>query len=802
MLTDLRFALRQLIKHRGFTFIAVVALGIGIGQAASTFNAFSAILLRPMPQVADEGRVVFLNEIQLKNTENSLSFSLPDFLDVRTQSQTLEGLTVVTNRTFILGGGTTPERVLGSSISTAAFGMLGVTPLRGRLFRADEEKPGAAPVAIISHGLWQRRFGGSDAILGQTTLLNGAQVTVIGVMPAGFRFPETSELWMPFNYDLKDNPRGAHNYPVYARLKPGATLDQAQAELTTISARLAQQYKDTNDGLGFTVKLIRDEATDDVVVLMRLMLGAVLFVLLIACANVANLLLAQAVTRSHEMAIRTALGATRGRIVRQVLTESLLLALLGGAAGLLYAVWSNAYLIAGIPVELPYWMSFDFDWRVFAFTTVVTLGSALTFGLLPALSISRSTALELREGGRGGTGSPRAQRFRQLLVVAQVALALVLLIGAGLMVRSFINLASTNPGFDPHGVLTFRVGLPPTQFKDKVQNRRFFEQLTPRLADLPGVEAVGASSMLPGSGMSINAFSIEGLPQPKSLMEAPFAVHRIVTTGYFAAMRIPLLRGRAFTADDTAGKPLVAVVDQAFADRWFPGKDVIGQRISYDGDETGKPTWVTLIGVVGTVPQRLGADSPKFGLYSPVAQDDVNFLSYAVRVKGDPTTYQAAIQRAVSAVMTDIPIYNVQTMEKGLAISYWQKKFFGHIFTNYGVVALFLASLGIYGVMAYSVTQRTQEIGVRMALGAQPRDVLRLVGRQGFILVSAGIGLGLVAALGLTRFMAGFLYGVSPSDPPTYFALSIVLALVAFVACWLPVRRATRVDPVVALRAE
>ena len=801
MLSDLRFAVRQLIKNRGFTLTAVIALGVGIGQAAGTFNAFSAILLRPMPHVQDEGRVLYLDQVQLKHTENNLGFSLPDFLDLRAQAKMVQGLTVVMNRTFILGGGSQPERALGSSISTAGFGMLGVQPLRGRLFRADEEQPGATPVAILSYGLWQRRFGGRDDLIGQTAVLNGSPVTIIGVMPAGFRFPETSELWTPFIYDLKDNSRGSHSYPVYGRLAPGVSLDQAQVELSTIAARLALQYKDTNDGLGITAKLIRDEATDDVVVLMRLMLGAVLFVLLIACANVANLLLAKSVTRSHELAIRSALGATRGRIIRQLLTESLLLGLLGGVAGLLFAVWNNAYSISAIPVELPYWMSFDFDWRVFVFTTAVTIVSALAFGLFPALQASRSTALELKEGGRGGTGSPRALRLRQILVVAQIALALVLLIGAGLMVRSFINLQNINPGFDPHGVVTFRVGLPPTQFKDKAQIRRFFDQLTPRLAALPGVEAAGATTMLPASGMNINAFSIEGQPPPKTLMASPFAVHRTITTGYLAAMRIPLLRGRDFTADDTDGKPRVLLVDQAFADRWFPGQDVLGKRISF-GEDNGVPNWTTIVGVVGTVPQRIGSDAPKFGAYSPVAQDELNFLSYALRVKGDPTTYQSAIQHAVLSVQPEIPIYNVQTMEKGLAISYWQKKFFGHVFTNYGLVALFLASLGIYGVMAYSVTQRTQEIGVRMALGAQPRDVLRLVGRQGFRLVSLGIGIGLVAALGLTRFMAGFLYGVSPSDPPTYFALSTVLALVAFIACWLPAKRATRVDPIVALRAE
>lgn len=407
----------------------------------------------------------------------------------------------------------------------------------------------------------------------------------------------------------------------------------------------------------------------------------------------------------------------------------------------------------------------------------------------------------MKEGARSSSaGGPRALRVRQCLVVAQISLALVLLIGAGLMARSFMNLQAAHPGFDPRGLLTFRVGLPPTQFQDKEQNRRFFTDLTQKLRAVPGVESVAAVTHLPGSGISINAFLIEGQPAPKALMDAPMAVSREVTPTYFTTMRVPLIAGRFFTDDDTADKPAVAIVDQAFVDRWYAGQDVIGKRIGLESWE--EPKWATIVGVVGTVPQKIGTKEPDYGYYRPVAQNDYNFLSYVVRVQGAPNSYHAAMQKAVTTVMPGIPIYYVESMERVLEKSFWQKKFFGHVFMTYGVVALFLASLGVYGVMAYSVSQRTQEIGMRMALGAQPAEVLRLVTQQGFWLVGLGMGIGLVAALGLTRFMADFLYGVSPSDPPTYFALSTVLAVVGLVACWLPARRATRINPLTAIRAE
>jgi predicted permease len=610
MWQDLCFSFRLLTRQPGFAFIAILAIGIGIGQATTTFNSFSALVLRPLPHMEDEDNVVYLEQVQAKAPDTRLNLSLPDFLDVRARSQTLDRPTILMSRTLIIGTGDRPIRLYGTSISAEGFAMLGVKPHRGRLFHPDEDAPGAAAVVLLSHRTWRQHYGGREDLVGKAITINGAEVTVVGIMPPGFGFPENSDAWMPFINSEKDYPRGNHSFPVYARLKPGVTLDAAQAELQVISQTLAQQYRETNDGISISVQRLRVATTADIRLLMHLTLGAVLCVLLIACANVANLLLAKAVDRHHEVAIRIALGASRGRIIRQLLTESLVLGLLGGLVGLVLAVWDNALIIGTIPVDLPYWMNFDFDWRVFAFAAAAAIISSLIFGLAPALQITRNIALELKEGGRGGVGSPRAQRLRQLLVIGQVALATLLLIGAGLMVRSYLKIQNADLGFDPRNLLTFRVGLPPTQFTDKAQVRRFFAQLTPALAAIPGVEAAGAASMLPSNGIGLNAFSIEGRPRPPTLGEHPFAVAREITPGYLQTLRIPLLRGRDISVTDTIDQPRVLLVDQAFIDRWFPGEEVLGRRLNF-GDHDKPEDWATIVGVVGTVPQRLEANVPR-----------------------------------------------------------------------------------------------------------------------------------------------------------------------------------------------
>jgi putative ABC transport system permease protein len=805
MLQDLRFAVRLLFKTPGTTLAAVLALALGIGLSTAIFNAFSAIMLRPFPYIRDEHRLVFLNSLALDRVGPGAYYelSMPDFLDIREQSKTLEGVTTALGKTVIFAGGEIPERVLGADISAEGFAMLGVQPVLGRVFVPADAQPGAPPVAILGYALWQRRFGGKADVIGRVETLNGAPTTIIGVLPAGFAFPENHELWTPLTYKNDPNTRGSHYLSGWARLRDGVSLDEARAELAALGARLAIAHKDTNEGKGFGVRLVREEATADSARLMQLMLGAALFVLLIACANVANLLLAKAAARSHEIAIRISVGATRGRILRQVFTESLLLGLLGGGCGLLAGVWGNSLLLRAVPsAHLPFWSRFDFDWRVFGFAAGAALGSSLLFGLFPALQASRGTSVELKEGGRGNTGGRRSRAVRHGLVVAQVALSTVLLIGAGLFVRSFLKLQSTPPGFDDRGVITFRVGLPPAQYHDQAEIRRFFAQLEPRLAEVPGVVAVGATSLIPSQGNNSNAFILEGQPMPKTLAESTQTSARAVSAGYFAALRIPLQQGRLFNASDTRESPRVAVVDQQFVRQWCHGVDPVGKRVTFGILSGDDPKWMTIVGVVGDVPAHLDQPYERGAIYQLSDQLDFNFISYAIRVSSDPTLFAPAIQRAVLAVKSDVPIYNVSTLAEIQALSYWNRRFFGQVFSVFGIGALFLAGLGVYGVIAYSVAQRIPEIGVRMALGATPGDVLRLVSRQGLGLVGLGLALGIAAALGLTRLMSGLLFGISATDPTTYAALATVLALVGLTACWLPARRAAKVDPLIALRSE
>jgi len=803
MFQDLRFAVRLLAKSPGVTGAAILALALGIGLATAIFNAFSAVMLRPLPHIRDEQRLVYVNSLQLSRPDGYYELSLPDFLDLREQAKTLTGLTTSTRKTVIFADTENPERVLGADISAEGFSMLGVKPLRGRLFTPADAEADAAPTAIISHALWQRRFGGRDDVVGRTETMNGKATTIIGVLPAGFTFPDKEELWTPMIYKHDPSARGNHYLAGYARLRDGVSLDEARAEVAALGARLALAHPTTNEGKGFALRLVRDEATADTALLMRLMLGAAVFVLLIACANVANLLLARTAGRAHEIAIRFSVGATRGRILRQVLTESLLLGSLGGALGLLLSLWANSLLLGAIPLEdIDFWISFDFDWRVFAFAAAAAVLSSLLFGLFPALQASRSAALEIKEGARGVAGNRRARTLRHPLVVAQVALSAVLLIGAGLFVRSFLKLQATPTGYDGSHVLTFRVGLPPSQFKDVAEIRRFFDQLTPRLSEVPGVQAVGSTTILPATGNNSNAFLLEGHEPPKTLADSAQTTARTASAGYFTALRIPLLRGRLFNAGDTRDTPRVALVDQQFVDRWLPNQDPIGKRVRFGFEPTEQPEWLTIVGVVGTVPTRVDFPGDRGSIYTMSEQNDFNFISYVVRVAGDPTTFGPALQRAVLAVKPGIPIYDVRTQKQLENLAYWKRGFFGQVFSVFGLGALFLAALGVYGVMTYSVTQRTPEIGVRMALGASPSQVLRLVSVQGLALVGIGLTTGIVAALLLTRLMAALLYGVSPNDPPTYFTLTGVLALVGVIACWLPARRATRVDPVVALRTD
>ena len=806
MLSDLRFAFRQLAKSPGFTFVAILALALGVATATSMFTFYNALLLRPIPFVTDESTLLYLRTYNVRQPADDFDSSVPDFRDIRRESQTLSGALTVWNRTYILGGSERPERALGNWITADAFQTLGVRPALGRLFRPDESRPGSPPVVILGHALWKRSYGGNPDLLGQTITLNNESVTVVGIMPEGFAFPETTQLWQPFpdNEMARDEERGSHGFPIYARMKPGVTLSSVQAELDTLGARHEAAYPKTNTGMRFRALLMRDEAMREEKLALQLMLGAVFAVLLIACGNVANLLLARSSARSRELAVRAALGAGRGRLVRQLLTESLLLGVAGGLAGFVLTFWQIDFVLSLIPVEIPFWIRFDLDWRVLAFALAATIGSSLLFGAFPAIQLSRpDLAQELKDGARGGTASGHGRRFRAYLIVFQLALTLVLLVAAGLMTRSFLHLQNIDPGFDPTGIFTFRTGIPPTIEKDEKIAQKFFETAIDRLREIPGVEDAGFISYLPLTNSSnYNSFAIAGRPEPTP-GQLPSAIYRAASPGVFSALRIPLRRGRFFDERDRADREPVAVVSEAFVAKFFPHEDPLGRRLVYGHElEEKLRKTVTIVGVVGDIAQRPTAREIDPAVWLPLAQKPDNFMSAVLRVKGEPASYLAPAQDALVAARAGIPLYLPGPLAKVASDNMWPQRFFGFLFIMFAVVALFLAALGIYGGMAYNVAQRTQEIGVRMALGAEPRNVVTMIIGQGFRLVLAGLALGLVAAWFSAQLLASLLHGVEPHDPPTFAFVPLLLALVALLACYLPSRRATRIDPLHALRGE
>ncbi|MFY9609354.1 MAG: ABC transporter permease [Blastocatellia bacterium] len=807
LLQDLRYAIRTMTNNRAFTAVAVLALALGIGANTVIFSVVNAVLLRSLP-FPDPDRIIMVFESDLQKPSQE-AIAAANFLDWRDQNQVFENMAAYREETFNLTGTDRPERAAGVVSTADLFPVLGVTPILGRVFRADEENLGGGRVAVISQNLWERRFASDPNVIGQKLASNSESLTIIGVMPAGFRFPWESDLWIPPRQFVPEhvlNPtvnmsanRDSHYLSAIARLKPGQTLQQARANMDAVARRLEEQNPNENGGRGVSLATLREQSVGDVRPTLLVLFGAVGFVLLIACANVANLLLARAATRQKEIAIRTALGATRFRLVRQLLTESVLLALLGGGFGSLLAMWGIGPLISLMPSGIHGAKDIGIDGLVLGFTLAVSLLTGVVFGLFPALQATKSDLNEsLKEGGRGGSAGARRNRARSLLVVSEIALSMVLLIGAGLMTRSFIRLEQVNPGFETRNVMTMRLSLPAAQYPDSRRRAAFFQQVIQRLQSIPGVQSGAAISRLPltpgnsGRGVTIAGRVTDGSG------EGPSADYRVISADYFSVMGVPVFKGRSFTEADNSDAPPVAVINETMAQRYWPGEDPLGQRMRIEDDDP----WMEIVGVVGTV-KHFGLDSksrPEF--YVPYPNDPWPFMTAVIRSTSNPTSLADAMRNAVWAIDKDLPVPDIKTMEQLLSGSVAGRQFNMLLLGTFAAVALVLASVGIYGVMSYSVTQRTHEIGIRMALGARQSDVVKLVVGQGVILALIGVGIGLAGALALTRVLASLLFEVGTTDPATFLAISILLTGVALGACFVPARRAAKVDPLIALRYE
>jgi putative ABC transport system permease protein len=810
LLHDLRYGARMLLKTPAFTFVAVLALALGIGANTAIFSVVNAVLLRPLPY-ADPDRLVLLWQYTSRLPDLDRMFvSYPDYLDWRDQNQAFEHLAVFRDGGANLTGGDGPERIQVAEASASIFPILGVPPLIGRGFLPEEDQPGAGRTAVISHGLWQRRFGSDPGMVGQAVTLDGEAYTVVGVMPPGFRFPEQTppiDLWVPVGLNAASRSftsRGNHpGLLAIGLLKPGVTFAQAQEDMAGVTRRLAEQYPNTNGDTVARMTTLTEEVVGDVRPALLVLLGGIGFVLLIACANVANLLLARALGRQREIAIRAALGASRARIICQLLTESAVLAAMGGAAGLVVALWGVDVLVAVSPESIPRLRETGVDASVLVFTLAVSLLTGLVFGLVPALQVSRPDLSDaLKEGSRSATDGLRRNRVRSTLVVTELALALVLLAGAGLMMRSFARLLDVDPGFNPEGILAAGVPLPSVKYPEDVQRVAFFERVRERVRELPGVVAASVVSEPPISGGAWQTgYAVEGREQPQGTLPL-FTDVVVVSPDYFRAVGIPVRAGREFASRDGAGAPAVALIDETMARKIFPGEDPLGKRLSIDADEEGNPVWLEIVGIVGHV-KHYGLDrDARTQIYLPHAQMPLLDMTIVARTKGDPAALAQAVRGEVLAVDADQPLSYLSPMSEFVADSLAQRRFSMVLLGIFAVVALLLSAVGIYGVMAYSVTQRTHEIGIRMALGAERGDVTRLIVRHGMAVAFVGIAAGAGAAFALSRFISGLLFEVSPTDPATFAGVAALLVGVAFLACYLPARRAARIDPMVALRHE
>ena len=797
---DVTYSLRVLLKNYAFTIVVVLTLALGIGANTAIFSFANGILLRPLPYPQAD-RLVVVDETALRQGMTSMSVSYPNFLDWREQNTVFEGIATHfgTNR-FALSGAGEPVQVRGSRFSRGLLEVLRVPPLLGRTFTAEEDQPEHDDVVILGHDLWQRHFGGDPKILGQKIMVSSRPRTVIGVMPRDFRFPELSELWVPLALTPELFTRTDHGLRTIARLKDGVTLAQAQSEMNNIAVRIEQANPVTNEGLGVRVVSLHENLSGDYREALLILLGVVGCVLLVACVNVANLMIARGAARQKEFALRAALGASRWRIVRQLMFESVLLAIVGGALGLVLSIWALRLLLTAIPIDLPFWMNFDLDLRVLGFTVAITLLTGLIFGIVPALQSSRVDLNDtLKEGGRGNSGV--RSRARSLLVVTEIAMSLVLLVGAGLMIQSFLRLQRVNLGINPKNVLTATLILPRAKYTKQPQCAAFFKQVVERTRNLPGVEAASATGTLPLSrndwGRSL---TVEGYPV-LPVGQAPSIQHSVVTPDYFRTMGMTLLAGRDFNDADADDSPDVTIIDERLARQYWPNDSAVGKRVRFGPPENNEP-WHTIVGVVSSIRDQRVQEETKPSVYLPHQKIPITGMSLVARTGSDPHELAASIRHEVAQLDPDLPVSEIATMEEVVAESIWQPRLYATLFAVFAGGTLLLALIGIYGVMAFLVQTRTHEIGVRMALGATARDVFKLIVGRGMKLTIIGIVIGVCGAVALTRLMHSLLFNTSATDPFTFILISLILSLAAFFACYLPARRAAKVDPLIALRYE
>ncbi|HKG48716.1 MAG TPA: ABC transporter permease [Pyrinomonadaceae bacterium] len=804
IIKDIRFAFRGLIKHPGFTAIAVVTLALGIGGSTSIFTVVNAALLRGLPYKSPD-RLYHLWEKTPQGEFSKREFSYPDYQDYQ-QTGVFESLGAYTGGRVLLSGSGEPESIPGIRVSANFFSVLGADPIAGRTFQAGEDQPGAAKVTVLTYGLWQRRFGGDSSVIGRGLMINGENHTIVGVLPASFQFAlRAADLFIPYQPTPNQlTRRFLHGTNLIARLKPGVDATQAQSELTVIASRIEEQYKDSHAGTTVRLVPLQEEVVGTVRPVLLVLLAAVGFVLLIACANVASLLLTRSLARQKEVAIRSALGASRWRVMRQLLTESMLLSVFGGAAGLLIAYWGVPAILAVLPQNqlnaMPFLKTVGLDTGILTFSLLLSILTGLIFGLAPALQSARLDLNEaLKEGGRNSSAGA-GNRLRSTMVVTEIALAVVLLVGAGLMMKSLLRLLQTNVGFNTENLLTMGVVLPPEKYQQENQRINFNEQLQERVRVLPGVANAGTIDILPVNAGNTTRFFIDGDPVPPPGQEIEANI-RVVSDSYFQTLGVPLLAGRTFDQSDAVDKPGVVIIGKTIADRMFAGRDPVGKRIKYSAIDNATDL---IVGVVGDV-KITGLDQAvRPVLYYPYRQSSSTFASLVARTDTDPNALAAAIRNEIRSLEPDAAILNVRTMDEMIAQTpaSFMRRFPALLISIFAGIALLLASIGIYGVVSYSVSQQTHYIGVRMALGARPSDILKMVLKQGLFLSLLGVAIGVGAALGLMRLLSTLLYQVSTNDVSTFAIVTGTLFVVALLACFLPARRATKVDPLVALRYE